>query len=109
MESSRLAAGCAGAESRVLVITHHLLLENLAHAQKFSSFFTHQYFINLRAPSPGGSCGVRNHWVVWRVLPWHPSPPTQHPPLLGHGVSVPDKDRWDLALPFTPLNAGDLS
>lgn len=82
MASSGLAAGCAGAETRVLVITHHLLLENLAHAQTFSSFFTHQYFINPRAPSPGGSCGVRNHWVVWRVLPWHPPPshPASPPP-----------------------------
>lgn len=35
-----------------------------------------------------------------------PTPPIQHPPSMD---TVPDKDRWDLALPFTALNAGDLS
>lgn len=95
---------CWSREQRpVLVITYHLSLKSLAHSQKFSKFFTHQCFINpRRAPSPGESCSVRNHWVVWRVLPWHPAPA---PPW----THMPDKDRWDLALPFTPLNAGDLS
>lgn len=82
------------------------LFKNPASFPEIPQILVNQYFIKPRAASPGESCGVRNPWVVWRVLPWHPPPPIQHPQPMD---TVPDKDRWDLALPFTALNAGDLS